>query len=763
MEQVSKPLAEECEDLGFPDTEDKLNQYHLQRDRIIANMRYLTILDDIHLVKDPSVVKFLEHTLYNKPVNCTTILVCRELPQINLSGLIVRGMVSDIDENDLSFTESEMAQYLLSQGLSAEIQSLPEIITDTEGWAFIINFLVRMLRKSPGYTGYVRSVMKQNIFQLIEREAWDVISERLQRFMVRLSLVGRLSSELVSLLAEGDENLLAELNQQRVVYLRFDGYSGCYLIHYLFLDYLHSKQEILSAEEKNNTYRIAAEWCVRNSFPIDALTYYEKTGDYESLIRIIRESPTQLLISVAQHLIGVFERAPAEIFDQVEFFACEHVRVHMLAGSWRDALALLNFYEHKFERLPAADRFRSDAIGVMYYVWGVLRQLMCTVDSTYDFDVYYEKMSNCPVSLPVGQIRDSYPVGPWVNRTGLSRQGAPQEYLDALARSAAYVARGQDNWMKGQEELGRGELFFYQSDINAAKPLIAGAWEHADRSRQFAVAHLALFYTIRIAVWQGDYKKAEQALKDMEAQLEDNAYYNRFSAYDIALGWYYYTLRQPERIPGWLKGKYAPYSATNLLDNFGNQIKARYCYLMKNYPSLLSYIDEQKRRESTLYCRVEMLAMEACAHYQLKDKAKAFASLREAYGAASPNAILMPFIEMGKDMRTLTLAAMNDPDSHVPQPWLKVVNRRSSVYARHQTMFITEYKKAFDIDEEIGLTSRETEVLQDLNKGFSRSEIAASQGLSINTVRLIINAIYDKLKARNIADLIRIAHEQKLI
>ena len=79
------------------------------------------------------------------------------------------------------------------------------------------------------------------------------------------------------------------------------------------------------------------------------------------------------------------------------------------------------------------------------------------------------------------------------------------------------------------------------------------------------------------------------------------------------------------------------------------------------------------------------------------------------------------------------------------------------------SVLTSDYKKVNTIDTGIGLSSRETEILRDLNKGFSRSEIAANQNLSINTVRLIINTIYEKLRARNIADLIRIAHEQKLI
>jgi len=766
IEYINKSLAEESRDLGFPDSEDKLNQFFLQLDRIMAKQRFLTVLDDVHLVRDPAVINFIEHLIYSLPANRSLILICRELPSFNISGLLVRGMVSNINENDLSFTEGELAQYLLQQGLSAEIPNIPKIYQDTEGWAFILNFLVRILKKTPGYTGYVRKFMKQNVFQLMEREAWSVISKRLQRFLTRLSLVNRISADLVFLLAEKDESLLAELDQQRVVYIRFDDYTGCYLIHHLFMDYLRSKQGILSQEEIFNTYRTAAEWCVRNGFSIDALTYYEKICDYEAIVQIIRESPTQLLLSVAQHIKGIFDRAPAKIFDQVEFFASAHVRILILAGLFQEALELLKQYEHKFLRLPKSSELRNRTLGVLYYLWGVLRQLMCAVDDIYDFDEYYEKMSNYPMHLPVGQIRDNYPVGPWINRVGFPRQGAPQEYLEALARSVGHMSIGKPekyDWMEGQDDLCRGELLFYQGDIDAAKPLITNALERAEKGRQFGLMHFALFYTMRIAAWQGNFTKVEQALKDMEAALEENEYYNRFSNYDIALGLYYYIMRNAEKIPGWLKGKFAPYSLTNFLDVSGNSIKVRYYYLKKNYAVLLTFMEEWKQCALTLYGRIELLAMQACIHYQMKDRPKAFAVLSEAYETALPNNIITPFVEMGKDMRTLTLKALRDPDCHIPEPWLKSINQKSSVYARHQALLISEFKRANDINVGISLTHRETEVLHDLYKGLSRSEIAANQGLSINTVRLIVNTIYEKLKARNLAELIRIAHEQKLI
>jgi LuxR family maltose regulon positive regulatory protein len=213
----------------------------------------------------------------------------------------------------------------------------------------------------------------------------------------------------------------------------------------------------------------------------------------------------------------------------------------------------------------------------------------------------------------------------------------------------------------------------------------------------------------------------------------------------------------------WLREDFTPYAHAAFIENSGNQIKARYYFSTRDYPPLLSYIHEMKQRESYLFGRIEMLAIEACVHYRMKNKEKAFAVLSEAYQTASPNDIIMPFIELGKDMRTLTASALKDPDSKIPGPWLETVNRKATSYAKRQLHVIAEYRQVNGITDGIAFSPREREILTDLSHGLSRAEIAASRNLSVNTVKKVINMIYSKVGAENLADLIRFAVERKVI
>jgi LuxR family maltose regulon positive regulatory protein len=158
-----------------------------------------------------------------------------------------------------------------------------------------------------------------------------------------------------------------------------------------------------------------------------------------------------------------------------------------------------------------------------------------------------------------------------------------------------------------------------------------------------------------------------------------------------------------------------------------------------------------------------MLAMESCVHYKMKDKRKAMEALAEAYRTASPNDLYMPFIELGKDMRTLTGVVLKETDSIIPKAWLEKINRKSATYAKYQSGIIVEYKKANPLEDTIVFSQRQEEILSDLSHGLSRADIASSRKLSENTVKMIITNIYDKLDAENRADLIRIAVKRKVI
>jgi len=128
----------------------------------------------------------------------------------------------------------------------------------------------------------IKAEREKEIFSKIEVEIWNSISGHLQCFFVRLSLVEHLSPELLGVLL-GENSELQEEFKQHCSFISFNKYIDAYLIQHLFLDFLCTKQHLLSDSEKQETYRAAACWSEQNGFLADALNYYEKLGDAQSI------------------------------------------------------------------------------------------------------------------------------------------------------------------------------------------------------------------------------------------------------------------------------------------------------------------------------------------------------------------------------------------------------------------------------------------------------------------------------------------------
>lgn len=759
----NEPFAEHCRLTGFPDTQDRMNLHFVMQKKYTSLHQRLIVIDNLHLITHPLILLFINRWLREYTKNVSVIVICRDLPTPDLSELQIKSLVSNVTEQDLCFTENELAQYLDKQGITIGKQSLRDIHKDTNGWAFAIHLIVRSLKNAPGYAGYVRKAMRQNIFSLMNSDIWRVISERLRRFLVCLSLIEHLSGELVEALAKEDADILFALRSLNA-YIRFNRYTNAYIIHHLFLDFLRSKKDMLTKEEISETYRIAARWCAENEFEIDALTYYEKLGDFHAVTSVLSSLPVQMPVDIANYGERILKRAPDKTAETVDLFAAMHIYMLIRLGRFEEATAQAQAYEKKILSLPVDDLFRDRALGTIYYAWGNLRDLMGTQDGRLDFDVYYEKAGAylSKAHVKANQYTDM-PVGFWASLTGSSHPGAPQEYIQTAARAVSHVCGQWHGAMAGLDLLCQGELCFYQEDMKSAEQILINALRQARKHNQSSIEQKTLFYLMRLALWQGNRPKAEQILAEMEARSKEDFSSRCFFHCDAALGFYYSVLRDAEEVPSWLKKIFSPYYHVYFIENIDNQIKARYHYLKKDYPPLLTYIEEMKQRESVLYGRIEMLALEACTHLQMGNKAAALASLREAYAEAAPNSIIIPFAELGKDMRTLIAAAQRNPDSELPAAWLETVKRKSASFAKRQSQMVLDYKKSRGYNRKATLSTREAEILSDLYHGLSRPEISVKQTLSINTVNSVIVNIFNKLGAHSIADAVRIAAEEKLV
>jgi LuxR family maltose regulon positive regulatory protein len=768
--QINTAAAARLSKIDFPVTERQIDRYMaIPRTEVRSDLKYVFVYDDFHFIQDPAVLRFMEKSLTSTFPNITSVLISRTEPPLNLMAFESKGYLARITEEDLRFTREEMTAYFGLLGVTPSPQTLASIYHDTEGWAFAIHLAGLSLKNTPSGAVYLHQALRSNIFKLIDTEIMAPLPPPVQRFLIKLSLIDHLAPDLLEELVE-DDSMLEQLRGLDS-FVRFDVYLNAYHIHHLLLDYLKNRQDELTEYDKKDLWHKAAAWCAVNGQKLDAINYYEKAGDYERLIDVIYTLPLLFPNRIARMLVEIMERAPAEVFDQVTAAWVIYTHLCLALEQYDKVRKDLTAVTAKLETRPSSLEVNRALMGC-YNSLGFLGMITSPLTRNYDYAHYFERARHYyertpfETKPPVSVMAQSS----YICRVISEEPGEMERYIEGLAGMVAQVPYSTGGCTLGLDDLARAELSFYRGDLAEAERFALRSLRNAREGQQYEIENRGLFYLMRIYLARGNYEAIQDILKQLEAQLDEPHYLNRFTYHDIFMGWYYIRIGQVDKLASWLKNDFEESDLNSIV--FGQEIivKARYHVAEKRYPAALAVLDGWETRNSPwvfVLGKIEVKALEAVCRYQLKDKGGAYAALGQAWHTASPHAIVMPFWELGKDMRALADAAIKDHAAGLPRDWLEKLRLGAAGYAKRLFAVAEQGGSAVsrkgEAEQGARLSRRETEVLMSLSQGMTREEIAAQASLSVNTVKSIIRSIYLKLGAVNKADAVRIAAARGIV
>jgi LuxR family maltose regulon positive regulatory protein len=314
----------------------------------------------------------------------------------------------------------------------------------------------------------------------------------------------------------------------------------------------------------------------------------------------------------------------------------------------------------------------------------------------------------------------------------------------------------------GMDDLARCELAYYKGDPDNAEKYAGLALSKARERRQVEIENRVFFYLLCINLYRGNYEGIREIFKLLDAQLAVTEYLNRYTNCDIVFGWFYAQIGQPGKIASWLKSDFEETELNSLLIGPEILVRVKWYISQKRYPAALASLESQKQPYGLggfLFGKITIKILEAVCRYRLDETEEALRILTDAYVLAEPNGLDMPFIELGKAMRSLTAAALKEQNCGVPRAWLEKIRRNSSAYAKKIFGVAEKFREnspGKQSSQEL-LSAREMDVLIGLSQGLTREEIASNSVISVNTVKSAIKSVYNKLRAVNRADAVRIA------
>ena len=766
LEAWSANLHDSLISIGYPQSNAVFDQFLVILERELTRkkpvMPYILVLDDFHLIHNTAILRFIELLISAHVKNLHLVLISRKKPDMSLSGMLSRGLLARVSEDDLRFSMEEMNDYLLTLGLELSENVVSDIYSYTDGWIFAI-YLVGIAAQK-GEIGNLALSIKIDIFDLIEKEVLASASEELQDFLNKIVILETIPSGLLKVLAGGNLSLVSEMLQLSM-FIRYDPFSDSYRIHHLFKEFLLDRKKRPAQTDIYDTRLAAAKWFSENDYMFEAMYHYKEIGHYREVFELIISIPGRVLHEAAEALVNFIDQAPEDVVRSMPIIRVAKAGYMFNNNRLDEAGRELSLLRAEYEALPETEENRT-VLGEVY----LLLAVMCLVNTDYTFVELFEMADE---RLPEGSRLVDYRTGmaEGVNACSISSPAAGElnRYKDALFSAAPFAARAMNGCCYGLEYLNAAEAGLYTGDLKAAEKYAYEAIYNSKEYRQYDIDYMANFVLVRVFTARGNYDKATGILDQMKKQLETLHHADCISLYAVISGWFYAKLGKTDLVADWIRYEE---EARKILAPvvIGREYHVRSECLLEEerYYELLAFMDQTDRmyeQRGSLFAVIQNKIKRAIVHHYTGNQEESIRYLDEAYELAYPNDLIMLFIEYGNKMRTLIYSARQKKDCSIPGEWLDRIHTKSSSYAKMLSQLVSAYDAAHvtGAGNQISLSKRETEVLTYLNRGMTRKEMAATCYVSLSTVNSILKNIYDKLGASNALEALRIAKERDFI
>ena len=767
-------LAAQLYEFGFPETLARFKQFAeiLRQSEHHAHKAFL-VLDDFHVIHSKEILTFVRRYVHLQLPGVCVMLLSRQEPALNIASLRSRGKVCTISEETLRFTIHEAAAFFQQQNIPITSQHLPQLMDASKGWAFAINIASVLLQRVPYNFNYALNAMQQNIFQLLETEAWDNLSEQVKKTMVKLSLLSNLPSMSLQEVL-GNANLLQDI-PGLASFIWVHTFTHDLNIHPLYLEFLQNKQNMLSDAEKQEVYCLAADWCSEHGFFIDAMYYYAKSRQFERMIKTLLSYPLKLPRDTSEYFLEIFQNLDISQEEQQEpnvAFLTNYFIPLFLIGADRfeeaqtASFAVLQNWAHMDD--PLAASLRSATYSNLAYI----DMFYCTVSHRYDAPEYVKQSVEHleRVSLPPAEASVSFISADIRSFACLVGAGADlsefDQFIEAARQTDLYIAQTPYSIYAGYADLAACEYAYFKNQPDIARSYAHKAISKAREKKQYSIEATAESYLLRIAMQEGDTTYVKILLKQLRAHLDNADFWNRRLYYDLYTGLFYIQIGQLDLVPYWfvMDDRETLYELSIPVREL--IVSVQYNIAAEKYHQALTVLANSSPRAPQHRFQLGELRLSllsAVAHLQTGDTAAAIAAFKQAYALSFQGVLEMPFIELGTKLHPLVTALLKQADSDIPPEWCKAIDRKASVYAKKLAVIANAVQTEAGSRDTVSLSKRERELLTDLYHGLSREEIAANRYLSINTVKKTLQSAYIKLDAHNNVEAVRIALEKKLI
>jgi LuxR family maltose regulon positive regulatory protein len=757
----------------------------------------ILVFDDFHVIHSSQVNEIITYLLENLPPQFHLVIASREDPNLSLPRLRVRDQMIEVRATDLRFTSGEAAEFLNQvMGLNLSEEDISSLERRTEGWIAGLQLAAISLQgredtsqRIKSFSGSHRIVLDYLIEEVLAQQP-----ESIQTFLLKTSILERFNSALCDALTGQDngQQFLEYLDQTNLFIISLDSERQWYRYHHLFADLLKQRMEQFLPGQLPVLHRQASDWFLENGYPDEAIVQALRAGDYDWAVVLLDKQadtlwqrgehgklrawlaaiPEDLILSKPlltifrgyyQHSIGQHEQGDQHLREADRFLVSDtelsEEERQKLISRFEVIQALIYTFtgdvsgmiEHSNRALEILPEHESTWRSLAAFTLGDAYSYLGDMDASYRARA--EALRVCEAG---GDAYYTIVAGLKLAST-LKAQGQLQQTMDLCERlmkqvkkygfsQASPVGCLMALWGNVLAEVNDLDGAFYQAKRGA---------EIVERGGTLTILGYTYIYLLRVLRSRGDLDGADSIFQKV-AQLGRETSLPPWFTSQMA-NWQTHILldrREIESASHWITERgldtnldYKSLDAIDYLSLFDYILFARILIAQNqshDAVGLLERLAEQAEKGGRITRLIEILILQALAHWSVDDISESMIPLERALSIAEPLGFIRIFVDEGVKMAGLLYEALS---REVAPQYVALLLQTFPNAGQDQVMSPSSDLRESGLVEP--LSKREIEVLQLIAEGLTNQEIASRLYLSLNTVKVHTRNIYGKLGVNN--------------